>query len=221
VDLPFCSLRRGEGRRLAAEASSFSPPVALEVSVERLDVALVLAEGVREIGVASPVARGALGVRVLVLGVARVRARAFEFPLAPTLRHAFLVGCDWRELGRRRVNPPREVPLGALVFEDFAGQDAHARRGGRQGERGEAASFHLHVCACRATKEARRGDCKSRQTGADVFIETARQLKNGCHKQKLSDIKIQRGHAHARALLRRQLATKQIPGGALRGFLPF
>ena len=154
MDLPFCSLRRGEGRRLAAEASSFSPPVALEVSVERLDVALVLAEGVREIGVASPVARGALGVRVLVLGVAR--ARAIELPLAPTLRHAFLVGCDWRELGRRRVNPPREVPLGALVFEDFAGQDAHARRGGRQGERGEAASFHLHVCACRATKEARR-----------------------------------------------------------------
>ena len=107
-----------------------------------MDVALVLAEGVREIGVASPVARGALGVRVLVLGVARVRARAFEFPLAPTLRHAFLVGCDWRELGRRRVNPPREVPLGALVFEDFAGQDAHARRGGRQGERGEDASRH-------------------------------------------------------------------------------
>ena len=151
MDLPFCSLRRGEGRRLAAEASSFSPPVALEVSVERLDVALVLAEGVREIGVASPVARGALGVRVLVLGV--VRARAIELPLAPTCRHAFLVGCDWRELGRRRVNPPREVPL---AFEDFAGQDAHARRGGRQGERGEAASFHLHVCACRATKEARR-----------------------------------------------------------------
>ena len=30
-----------------------------------MDVALVLAEGVREIGVASPVARGALGVRVL------------------------------------------------------------------------------------------------------------------------------------------------------------
>ena len=58
MDLPFCSLRRGEGRRLAAEASSFSPPVALEVSVERLDVALVLAaEGVLEIGVASPVAR--------------------------------------------------------------------------------------------------------------------------------------------------------------------
>ena len=53
VDLPFCRLRRGEGRRLASEASSFSPPVALEVSVERLDVALVLAEGVREIGVAS------------------------------------------------------------------------------------------------------------------------------------------------------------------------
>ena len=49
MDLPFCSLRPGEGRRLAAEASSFSPPVALEVSVERLDVALVLAEEVREI----------------------------------------------------------------------------------------------------------------------------------------------------------------------------
>ena len=107
-----------------------------------MDVALVLAEEVREIGVASPVAAGALGVRVLVR-LCVVRARAIELPLAPTLRHAFLVGCDWRELGRRRVDPPREVPLrGALVFEDFAGQDAHARRGGRQGERGEDASFH-------------------------------------------------------------------------------
>jgi len=134
--------------------------VALEVSVERLDVALVLAEGVREIGVASPVARGALGVRVLVLGVARVRARAIELPLAPTLRHAFLVGCDWRELGRRRVNPPREVPLGALVFEDFAGQDAHARRGGRQGERGEDASFHgwgAEVVSARVAQPKSRG----------------------------------------------------------------
>ena len=135
-----------------------------------MDVALVLAEGVREIGVASPVARGALGVRVLVLGV--VRARAIELPLAPTLRHAFLVGCDWRELGRRRVDPPREVQLrGALVFEDFAGQDAHARRGGRQGERGEDASFHgwgPEVVSARAApnqSDARRvsrpGDCES------------------------------------------------------------
>jgi hypothetical protein len=120
------------------------------------------------------------------LGVARVRARAFEFPLAPTLRHAFLVGCDWRELGRRRVNPPREVPL---AFEDFAGQDAHARRGGRQGERGEAASFHLHVCACRNQRgatciETRRLDVyrdpeTAKVTGADVFIETARDSKTG------------------------------------------
>ena len=153
-----------------------------------MDVALVLAEGVREIGVASPVARGALGVRVLVLGVARVRARAFEFPLAPTLRHAFLVGCDWRELGRRRVNPPREVPLGALVFEDFAGQDAHARRGGRQGERGEDASFHgwPEVVSARAAPKSRtRGVYRDPETGlAQTFIETARQLKNGCHKHK-------------------------------------
>ena len=44
-----------------------------------MDVALVLAEGVREIGVASPVARGALGVRVL--------------PLASVSYYAFFVGC--------------------------------------------------------------------------------------------------------------------------------
>ena len=105
VDLIFCRLRRGEGRRLAAEASSFSPPVVLEVSVERLDVALVLAEGVREIGVASPVAAGALGVRVLVLCV--VRARAIELPLAPTLGYAFFVGCDRRELGCGRPDEGR------------------------------------------------------------------------------------------------------------------
>ena len=163
----------GEGRRLAAEASSFSPPVALEVSVERLDVTLVLAEGVREIGVASPVARGALGVRVLVLGVARVRARAFEFPLAPTLRHAFLVGCDWRELGRRRVNPPREVPL---AFEDFAGQDAHARRGGRQGERGEDASFHgwgAEVVSARVAQPKSRGRAACIETTAKVASSLA------------------------------------------------
>ena len=61
-----------------------------EVVVERADVALVLAEGVREIGVAPPVARGALGVRVLALGVAR--ARAIELPLAPSSSDAFLRG---------------------------------------------------------------------------------------------------------------------------------
>ena len=64
VDLPLCRLRRGEGRRLAAEAPALPSAVVAEVVVERSDVALVLAEGVREIGVAPPVARGALGVRV-------------------------------------------------------------------------------------------------------------------------------------------------------------
>ena len=40
-----------------AEAPALLAPVFLEVAVERLDVALVLAEVVREIGVASPDAR--------------------------------------------------------------------------------------------------------------------------------------------------------------------
>ena len=79
VPIPLCRLRRGEGRRLAAEAPALPSAVVAEVVVERSDVALVLAEGVREVGVAPPVARGALGVRVLALGVAR--ARAIELPL--------------------------------------------------------------------------------------------------------------------------------------------
>ena len=109
-------LRRGEGRRLATEAPAFLAPVVAEVVVERVDVApALLAEVVREIGVAPPVARGALGVRVLALGVAR--ARAIELPLAPSSSDAFLtetlaraclkmdgievgppagVGCDYR-----------------------------------------------------------------------------------------------------------------------------
>ena len=59
-------LRRREGRRLATEAPAFLAPVVAEVVVERVDVApALLAEVVREIGVAPPVARGALGVRVL------------------------------------------------------------------------------------------------------------------------------------------------------------
>ena len=69
VDLPLCSLRRGEGRRLAAEAPALPSAVVAEVVVELSDVALVLAEGVREVGVAPPVARGALGVRVLPVSV--------------------------------------------------------------------------------------------------------------------------------------------------------
>ena len=83
-------LRRREGRRLATEAPAFLAPVVAEVVVERVDVApALLAEVVREIGVAPPVARGALGVRVLVPGVAR--ARAIELPLAPALGDAFLL----------------------------------------------------------------------------------------------------------------------------------
>jgi hypothetical protein len=68
--LPPRRLRRGEGRRLAAEAPALPSAVVAEVVVERVDVAPTLlatpsaAEGVREIGVAPPVARGALGVRV-------------------------------------------------------------------------------------------------------------------------------------------------------------
>ena len=65
-----------------------------EVVVERADVALVLAEGVREVGVASPVARGALGVRVL--------------PLAPFVcRRVEGVGRDGRPVlyGRRDGEP--------------------------------------------------------------------------------------------------------------------
>ena len=82
-------LRRREGRRLAAEASAFLATVVAEVVVERVDVApALLAEVVREIGVAPPVARGALGVRVLALGVAR--ARAIELPLAPSSSDASL-----------------------------------------------------------------------------------------------------------------------------------
>ena len=58
-------LRRREGRRLATKAAAFLAPVVAEVVVERVDVApALLAEVVREIGVAPPVARGALGVRV-------------------------------------------------------------------------------------------------------------------------------------------------------------
>ena len=61
-------LRRREGRRLATEAPAFLAPVVAEVVMERVDVApALLAEVVREIGVAPPVARGALGVRVLAL----------------------------------------------------------------------------------------------------------------------------------------------------------
>ena len=48
----------GAARR---SAPALLAPVFLEVAVERLDVALVLAEVVREIGVASPVARRVLG----------------------------------------------------------------------------------------------------------------------------------------------------------------
>ena len=63
-------LRRREGRRLATEAPAFLAPVVAEVVVERVDVAsALLAEVVREIGVAPPVARGALGVRVLPVSV--------------------------------------------------------------------------------------------------------------------------------------------------------
>ena len=55
---------RREGRRLAVEAPALLAPVLLEVAVERLDVALVLAEVVREIGVASPVARASRSWRL-------------------------------------------------------------------------------------------------------------------------------------------------------------
>ena len=64
------------------------------MAVERVDVAAVLAEGVREIGVAPPVARGALGVRVL--------------PLAPFVRRRVEgVGRDSRPVlyGRRDGEP--------------------------------------------------------------------------------------------------------------------
>ena len=91
---PFCRLRRGEGGRLAAEAPALPSAVVAEVVVERADVALVLAEGVREIGVAPPVARGALGVRVL--------------PLAPFVcRRVEGVGRDRRPVlyGRRDGEP--------------------------------------------------------------------------------------------------------------------
>ena len=94
VDLPLCRLRRGEGRRLAAEAPALPPAVVPEMVVELSDVALVLAEGVREIGVAPPVARGALGVRV--------------FPLAPFVRRRVEgVGRDGRPVlyGRRNREP--------------------------------------------------------------------------------------------------------------------
>ena len=90
---PLCRLRRGEGRRLAAEAPTLPSAVVAEVVVERSDVALVLAEGVREIGVAPPVARGALGVRVL--------------PLAPFVRRRVEgVGRDRPVLYGRRDGEP-------------------------------------------------------------------------------------------------------------------
>ena len=69
LDLPLCRLRRGEGRRLAAEAPALPSAVVAEMVVERVNIASLLAEVVREIGVAPPVARGALGVRVLPVSV--------------------------------------------------------------------------------------------------------------------------------------------------------
>ena len=90
-------LRRREGRRLATEAPAFLAPVVAEVVVERVDVApALLAEVVREIGVAPPVARGALGVRVL--------------PLA-SVSYAFFVGCRRVEgVGCVRYGRPNREP---------------------------------------------------------------------------------------------------------------
>ena len=119
-------LRRREGRRLATEAPAFLAPVVAEVVMKRVDVApALLAEVVREIGVAPPVARGALGVRVLALGVAR--ARAIELPLAPSSSDAFLVGCA---IDGVRVIDSVQAPSPGAIFEEADGERhvAHRRR---------------------------------------------------------------------------------------------
>ena len=49
--------------------------------------------------------------------------------------------------------------------------------------------------------KATRGVYRDPETGADVFIETARQLKNGCHKQNCRTIKYSAADTHTRALV--------------------